>query len=71
MSKEDDKVLGMHYLGPHAGEVTQGFGVSMRKGDLTFKDLSETVGIHPTTAETFTDMSITKSSGESADSKGC
>jgi thioredoxin reductase (NADPH) len=70
VSKDDDRVLGMHYLGPHAGEVTQGFGVSMKKG-MTFDELTNTVGIHPTSAETFTDLTITKSSGESADSKGC
>ena len=34
-------------------------------------ELTNTVGIHPTSAETFTDLTITKSSGESADSKGC
>tara|TARA_B110000305_G_scaffold97881_1_gene110366 strand:- start:1384 stop:1578 length:195 start_codon:yes stop_codon:yes gene_type:complete len=40
----------MHFCGPNAGEVTQGFGVAMKKR-ITFADLSETVGIHPTSAE--------------------
>lgn len=70
VSKEDDAVLGIHYLGPHAGEVTQGFGVAMKKG-VTYTDLLDTVGIHPTSAEVLTDLTVTKSSGQSADAKGC
>jgi thioredoxin reductase (NADPH) len=59
----DQKVLGIHYVGPNAGEVMQGFGISMRKG-LTYDDLVNTVGIHPTCAEEIVTLSITKSSGE-------
>lgn len=46
----DETVLGMHYLGPNAGEVIQGFAVSVKKG-ITREEMDETVGIHPTTAE--------------------
>eukprot|EP00522_Entomoneis_paludosa_P014887 CAMPEP_0172451622 /NCGR_PEP_ID=MMETSP1065-20121228/9586_1 /TAXON_ID=265537 /ORGANISM="Amphiprora paludosa, Strain CCMP125" /LENGTH=624 /DNA_ID=CAMNT_0013203585 /DNA_START=44 /DNA_END=1918 /DNA_ORIENTATION=+ len=63
-------VLGMHYVGPNAGEVMQGYGVSMRQG-LTFKGLTDTVGIHPTSAEELVTISVTKSSGEAADAGGC
>lgn len=45
--KENNKVLGFHYLGLHAGEVTQGFGVAMNIG-CTIEDIIHTVGIHPT-----------------------
>ena len=68
--KDTSSVLGLHYLGPHAGEVTQGFGVAIRKG-IKHQDLLDTVGIHPTTAEVLTDLTVTKSSGKSADAKGC
>jgi len=68
--KQSDKVLGLHILGPNAGEITQGFGVALKKG-ITYQDLMATVGIHPTVAEEFTTMSITKSSGESATKGGC
>lgn len=44
------KVIGFHYLGPEAGEVTQGFGVAIKKG-ITKEDLDFSVGIHPTRAE--------------------
>lgn len=47
---ENDKIIGFHYLGPHAGEVTQGFAVALLKG-ITKEDLDYTVGIHPTMAE--------------------
>ncbi|XP_067634559.1 thioredoxin reductase 1, mitochondrial isoform X2 [Eurosta solidaginis] len=56
------KVLGLHYVGPVAGEVMQGFGAAVKAG-LTMKILMNTVGIHPTTAEEFTRLSITKRSG--------
>jgi len=49
---EGGKVVGFHYLGPNAGEVTQGFGVAILKG-CTKDDFDHTVGIHPTVAEVF------------------
>lgn len=60
----------MHYLGPNAGEVMQGYGVSMKTG-LTYRQLVETVGIHPTSSEEIVTLSITKSSGEDAAAGGC
>ena len=45
-----ERVIGFHYLGPEAGEVTQGFGVAIKKG-ITKTDLDLSVGIHPTRAE--------------------
>ena len=29
---DNNRVLGLHFLGPNAGEVTQGFGVAILKG---------------------------------------
>lgn len=70
VDKDSDKVLGIHFLGPAAGEVMQGYGTAMKKG-LTFKDLEDTVGIHPTSAEEIVTLSVTKSSGEDAAAGGC
>ena len=42
--------MGFHFLGPNAGEVTQGFAVAMKCG-LTKTTLDSTIGIHPTCAE--------------------
>jgi pyruvate/2-oxoglutarate dehydrogenase complex dihydrolipoamide dehydrogenase (E3) component len=68
--KSDETVLGIHYVGPNAGEVMQGYGVAIKKG-LTYKQLFETVGIHPTNAEEIVTLSVTKSSGEDAAAGGC
>ncbi|KAL7549431.1 hypothetical protein ACHAWF_012700 [Thalassiosira exigua] len=70
VDKHTNKVLGLHYLGPNAGEVMQGFGTAMKLG-CAFDDVRDTVGIHPTTAEEFTTLSVTKASGEDAAAGGC
>jgi len=70
VKSEDERVVGLHYLGPNAGEATQGFALGFRFG-ATKKDYDETIGIHPTTARNFTELEITKTSGESALKKGC
>jgi thioredoxin reductase (NADPH) len=66
----NDKVLGMHIAAPNAGEIIQGFAVAFRKG-LYHKDLLETVGIHPTTAEELCGLEISKSSGKDTKKAGC
>ena len=45
-----EKVIGFHYLGPNAGEVTQGFTLGLKMG-ATKKDFDAMIGIHPTCAE--------------------
>jgi len=68
---KDEKVIGFHFVGPNAGEVTQGFSLAMRLGARK-KDLDSTVGIHPTDAESLVQLSVTRSSGESfAAAGGC
>merc|ERR1712128_234558 len=67
---QNEKVVRFHYLGPNAGEVTQGFGIALKMG-ATKTDFDNLVGIHPTTAENFTTMEITKSSGVDASASGC
>ena len=52
VSKDDDKVLGIHMVGAEAGEIIQGLAVAMKMG-LTKTILDSTIGIHPTTAEEF------------------
>ncbi|XP_012277878.1 thioredoxin reductase 1, mitochondrial isoform X2 [Orussus abietinus] len=66
----EQKVLGMHFIGPQAGEVIQGFAAAM-KCNLTFPILKSTVGIHPTTAEEFTRVFITKRSGMDPTPQSC
>lgn len=45
-----EKVIGLHVLGPNAGEITQGYAVAMRLG-ATKADFDATIGIHPTCSE--------------------
>lgn len=47
---DDDRVLGIHVLGPGADEMLQGFAVALRKG-LNRHELHSSVAIHPTSAE--------------------
>uniref|UniRef100_A0A665WPG0 Thioredoxin reductase 1, cytoplasmic-like n=1 Tax=Echeneis naucrates TaxID=173247 RepID=A0A665WPG0_ECHNA len=54
---DNDRVIGFHYLGPNAGEVTQGFGAAMKCG-ITKEQLDSTIGIHPTCAEVRTLLSL-------------
>ena len=46
----EERVLGMHALGPGVDEMLQGFAVALRLG-LRKRDLDATVAIHPTSAE--------------------
>ena len=64
------RVIGFHVLGEHAGEITQGVAVAMKAG-ATKDHFDETIGIHPTSAETMTTLDITRSSGLSPLQKGC
>ncbi|KAG7275903.1 hypothetical protein CRUP_009592 [Coryphaenoides rupestris] len=66
----EDRVIGFHYLGPNAGEVTQGYGVAIKCG-VTKEQLDNTIGIHPTCAEIFTTLDVTKSSGGNIAQGGC
>lgn len=50
-----DRVVGLHMVGPDAGEIVQGFAVAMKSG-ATKADFDHTIGIHPTVAEEFVTM---------------
>lgn len=50
-----DRVVGLHMVGPEAGEIVQGFAVAMRAG-ATKALFDSTIGIHPTMAEEFVTM---------------
>ena len=52
VEKNSQKVVGMHMVGPDAGEFIQGFAVAVR-GELTKDQFDVTIGIHPTMAEEF------------------
>lgn len=55
VDKASDRVIGIHMVGPDAGEICQGMAVAMKAG-ATKADFDSTVGIHPTAAEEFVTM---------------
>lgn len=79
---DDERILGIHYVGPNAGEIMQGFAIAMKLIFLFLgaycnrmgarrADLEGTVGIHPTIAEEILLTRITKRSGENPEKTGC
>ena len=50
-----DRVVGIHMVGPEAGEIIQGFAVAITAG-ATKAVFDATIGIHPTAAEEFVTM---------------
>ncbi len=52
---EEEKVVGVHMIGPQVDEMLQGFAVAVRMG-ATKKDFDDTVALHPTAAEELVTM---------------
>ena len=52
----DERVVGIHMIGPACDEILQGFAVAVKLGARK-RDLDDTVAIHPTAAEELVLMS--------------
>ncbi|KAK2522907.1 Txnrd2 [Columba guinea] len=70
LRESEQRILGLHFIGPNAGEVIQGFALGI-KCRATYPQLMKTIGIHPTCAEEITKLHITKRSGLDATVTGC
>lgn len=70
LKSEDEKVLGIHYLGPAADEVIAGYAVAMKLG-MKKEHLDSSIGIHPSNSEDLFNMDITKRSGEDYQKTDC
>ncbi len=55
VERAGQRVVGLHIVGPDAGEIVQGFAVAIKMG-ATKSDFDATIGIHPTAAEEFVTM---------------
>ena len=55
VDRDTDRVLGVHMVGPDAGEIIQGIGIALKAG-ATKAVFDATIGIHPTAAEEFVTM---------------
>jgi glutathione reductase (NADPH) len=55
VARASQRVVGLHMVGPEAGEIVQGFAVAIKMG-ATKAQFDATIGIHPTAAEEFVTM---------------
>ena len=55
VERETQRVVGLHVVGPDAGEIVQGFAVALKMG-ATKAQFDATIGIHPTAAEELVTM---------------
>eukprot|EP00029_Vermamoeba_vermiformis_P005557 TRINITY_DN1963_c0_g1_i1.p1 TRINITY_DN1963_c0_g1~~TRINITY_DN1963_c0_g1_i1.p1 ORF type:complete len:507 (-),score=151.68 TRINITY_DN1963_c0_g1_i1:275-1795(-) len=71
VNKDDfNRVVGLHIVGPNAGEVMQGYAVALKLG-ATKQDFEQTIGIHPTVSEEIILLRISKNSGDNPEKSGC
>ncbi|XP_031804851.1 thioredoxin reductase 2, mitochondrial isoform X2 [Sarcophilus harrisii] len=70
LREREQRILGLHFIGPNAGEVIQGFALGVKCG-ATYSQMKKTLGIHPTSAEEVVKLWITKRSGLPATVTGC
>lgn len=66
---EKERVVGLHILGPNAGDILQGFVAAMKCG-LTKEQLDATVGIHPGSAQVLTSLTQTQRMSEALMMRG-
>ena len=57
---QEERVVGFHFVGPNAGEVTQGFALAVKLGAKK-TDFDNLLGIHPTDAEALCSMESRRS----------
>ncbi|XP_059181604.1 thioredoxin reductase 1, cytoplasmic-like isoform X2 [Centropristis striata] len=66
---DNERVVGLHVMGPNAGDILQGFVTAMKCG-LTKQQLDATVGIHPGSAQWFTTLTQTRRMTEAMTMRG-
>nr|WEU39069.1 thioredoxin glutathione reductase [Cryptocaryon irritans] len=67
---DQERIVGIHFIGPNAGEVIQGYSVAMKMG-ATKEDIDSTVGIHPTCSEEIIGLKKTKRTDPNPAKSGC
>ena len=55
VDRASDRVMGVHMVGPEAGEIVQGIAIALKAG-ATKATFDATIGVHPTAAEEFVTM---------------
>src|SRR5665811_996961 len=59
-------VLGIHYFGPYAAEIIQGFAIALTNNSrrLYYKDFAKNTGVALTSGELFYSSSLVQRTGE-------
>ncbi|CAL8323923.1 unnamed protein product [Lota lota] len=60
---DQERVVGLHLMGPHAGDIVQGFAVAVTCG-LTKRQLDATAALHPASAQVLTSLTLTQRDSE-------
>ena len=55
VAPETDRVVGVHILGPDAGEIVQGLAIAIKMG-ATKADFDATMALHPSAGEELVTM---------------
>ncbi|XP_035532694.1 thioredoxin reductase 1, cytoplasmic-like [Morone saxatilis] len=66
---DHERVVGLHIMGPNAGDILQGFVAAMKCG-LTKQQLDATVGIHPGSAQVLSSLTQTQRMSEALMMRG-
>lgn len=66
---DDERVVGLHVMGPNAGDILQGFVAAMKCG-LTKRQLDATVGIQPGSAQVLSSLTQTQRMSEALMTRG-
>ena len=69
---DDERVVGLHVVSPHAGELIQGFALAVKLGARK-RDFDElALGVHPSDAEALFGLHVTARSGlDFRNASGC
>ena len=67
--KENEKIIGLHYVGPNSANIMQGYSVALNL-NATRQDFIDTVAIHPSYSEELLDLNILTSQ-DPLNSEGC
>lgn len=65
----EERVVGIHVMGPNAADVVQGFAAAMKCG-LTKRQLDATVGVRPSSAQVLCSLTLTQRASEALAVRG-
>lgn len=67
--QKEERVVGIHVMGPNAADVVQGFAAAIKCG-LTKRQLDATVGVRPSSAQVLCSLTLTQRASEALAVRG-